>query len=85
MVVPKEVRRDTGTALEGATNKKARHGPQGRLSLCERSWMVGSDRLELSTYGLRVGIQIYLPALIAADRINTNQQLMQKMTVIANS
>ena len=78
MVVPKEVRRDTGTALEGATNKKARHGPQGRHSLCERSWMVGSDRLELSTYGLRVGAIQYLPMLIAADRIITNQQLTMK-------
>ena len=47
--------------------------------------MVGSDRLELSTYGLRVGIQLYLLVLIRTARININQQLTEIDTVIAHS
>jgi hypothetical protein len=36
--------------------------------------LVGTERFELSTYGLRVGLNIYFTVLIVVGRIYTNQQ-----------
>ena len=57
-------------ALDSKTGKFERLPKEGG-----RSNLVGCEWLEHSTYGLRVGVNIYLAVLIDADRINTNQQL----------
>ena len=41
-------------ARDGALNKKRRYQCDSAASMCHKACMVGSDRLELSTYGLRV-------------------------------
>ena len=46
--------------------------PQGK---CQRRIdVVGPDRFELSTYGLRVRTKEYLPSLIFVGILNENQQ-----------
>jgi hypothetical protein len=42
-----------------------------------RASLVGTERFELSTYGLRVGLNIYLSLLIGMDTIYINQHVMR--------
>ena len=60
-------------------NRKASYLLSSGLFIFYGGCMVGTERFELSTYGLRVGLNIYFTVLIVVGRINTNQQLRLKV------